>query len=83
MPPNAPGSLSEDSVSALTAFILQQNGAAANNHTLKGGDQAPIGTILSATPTGGRAPAIIDDRARPTQTSRPRGVLTPVCQVPA
>lgn len=77
MPPNAPRSLSEDSVSAVTAFILQQNGAAANTHTLKGGDQAPIGTILSAAPTGGRAPAGVDDRTRVTQTSRPRGVLTP------
>jgi mono/diheme cytochrome c family protein len=60
MPPNQPGSLSEDYVSALTAFILQQNGAAASTHTLKGGDQAPIGTILSAAPTAGPAPATID-----------------------
>jgi alcohol dehydrogenase (cytochrome c) len=77
MPPTQPGSLDEASVTALTAFILQRNGAAASTHLLKGGDQAPIGAILSATPPAGQAPGGIDDRPHPTQTSRPRAPLSP------
>ncbi|MBW3629962.1 MAG: PQQ-binding-like beta-propeller repeat protein [Gemmatimonadetes bacterium] len=61
MPPDRPGSLSEAAVLALTAYILQSNGASAGTRALGNAEQAPVGQVLSAASPAARAPGEIND----------------------
>jgi alcohol dehydrogenase (cytochrome c) len=50
MPPTRPGSLSEAAALAVTAYILERNGAITGSQELRGGSTAKISEILSAAP---------------------------------
>jgi alcohol dehydrogenase (cytochrome c) len=68
MPPTAPGSLSEQAVASLVAFILRSNGAPAGNQALAANTAIPIGQVA----TGTAPPIQVAQQAGPAPAARTR-----------
>jgi alcohol dehydrogenase (cytochrome c) len=68
MPPTAPGSLSEQAVTSLVAFILRSNGAPAGNQAFAANTAIPIGQVA----TGAAPPPQVAQQAAPAAAPRAR-----------
>jgi alcohol dehydrogenase (cytochrome c) len=68
MPPAAPGSLSEQAVTSLVAFILRSNGAPAGNQAFAANTAIPIGQVA----TGAAPPPQVAQQAAPAAAPRAR-----------
>jgi alcohol dehydrogenase (cytochrome c) len=76
MPPANPGSLSEVAAVAVTAFVLQRNGAATGPQALTATANSPISEILAAKPATSAPPVlgeVVEGRYGP---GGPREILT-------
>jgi alcohol dehydrogenase (cytochrome c) len=68
MPPTAPGSLSEQAVASLVAFILRSNGAPAGNQAFAANTAIPIGQVATgAAPPPQVAQAAATAKAAPAR----------------
>ena len=69
MPPTAPGSLGEQAVTSLVAFILRSNGAPAGNQAFAANTAIPIGQVATgAAPPPQVAQAAATAKAAPART---------------
>jgi alcohol dehydrogenase (cytochrome c) len=68
MPPTAPGSLGEQAVTSLVAFILRSNGAPAGNQAFAANTAIPIGQVA----TGAAPPPQIAQAAAAAKAAPPR-----------
>jgi alcohol dehydrogenase (cytochrome c) len=68
MPPTAPGSLSEQAVTSLVAFILRSNGAPAGNQAFAANTAIPIGQVA----TGAAPPPQVAQKGTPAPAARAR-----------
>jgi alcohol dehydrogenase (cytochrome c) len=68
MPPTAPGSLSEQAVTSLVAFILRSNGAPAGNQAFAANTAVPVGQVA----TGAAPPPQTAQQAAAAPAAPPR-----------
>jgi alcohol dehydrogenase (cytochrome c) len=76
MPANNPGSVGEQEVIDIVAFLLQQNGAVAGAQALTSAASISIGDLTKAGSTAAQAPPNAAPAARPERASGPPAGLT-------